>query len=288
MRKIAALAGLLLVVTAACGKQPENADAPPAAAAPSVASVSAPGAQAPTPTTPADADAIAAGEALDNEGEDEDTPITTRANLQLASAVAPAETGPPSRWQEGTNYKILVPTQPTNVSPDKVEVVEVFWYGCPHCFSLEPHLKNWEQKKAAYIQFARIPVVWGPVHRAQARLFYALAALNKGPALHEAAFAEIQRGNALVSSDPAETERMQAAFAKRNGVTEQEFRNAYASMGVQTRLSRAEDLTRRYRVDGVPLIVINGKYTADVASAGGQNELIALINDLAAREQKKQ
>lgn len=288
MRKIAVLAGLLLVVTAACGKQPENA--PPAAATPSVANEPAPAAQTPAPTAtpPSASDAIVAGEALDNEGEDRDAPITTRANLQLANAVAPVQRDPQSRWQAGTNYKILVPTQPTNVSPDKVEVVEVFWYGCPHCYSLEPFLKNWEQKKPAYVQFTRIPVVWGPVHRAHARLFYTFAVLNKGPALHEAAFAEIQRGNQLVSSDPAETERIQAAFAKRHGVSEEEFRNTYNSMGVQTRLSRAEDLTRRYRVEGVPLMVINGKYTADVSSAGGQNELIALINDLAAREQKKQ
>lgn len=288
MKKIAALAGLLLIVTAACGKQPENTDAPPAATAPSVASDPAPAAQAPAPATPADADAIAAGEELGNEGEDEDTPIATRANLQLANAVAPAAITPSSRWQEGINYKVLVPTQPTNVSPDKVEVVEVFWYGCPHCYSLEPLIKNWENKKPAYVQFTRIPVIWGPVHRAHARLFYTLAALNKGPALNEAAFAEIQRGNTLVSNDSAETERLQTDFAKRNGVSAEEFRRAYTSMSVQTHLARAEDLTRRYRVDGVPLIVINGKYTADVASAGGQNELIALINDLAAREQKKE
>lgn len=288
MRKIAALVGLLFVVTAACGKQPEPA--PPPAAPPSAANPPATAAPAPAqPSTPStDSDAIAAGEEVGTAGEDEDAPITTRANVQLANAVAPPQSEPQSRWVAGTNYKTLVPTQPTNVSPDKVEVVEVFWYGCPHCYTLEPYLKNWEKNKASYIQFTRIPVVWGPAHRAHARLFYTLAALNKGPDLNDAAFSEIQRGNGLVGSDAAETERLQAAFAKRHGVSEDEFRSAYNSMGVQTRLSRAEDLTRRYRVEGVPFIVVNGKYTADVSSAGGQNELIALINDLAAREQKKQ
>lgn len=289
MRKIAALAGLLFVVTAACGKQPETTQAPVATTPPGAATEPA-AAETPAPvaTPEADADAIEAGEALGNEGEDEDTPITTRANVQLANAVAPQQPEVQSQWKAGINYNVLVPTQPTGVSPDKVEVVEVFWYGCPHCFSLEPFIKNWETKKPAYVQFTRIPVVWGPVHRAHARLFYTLATLPNGVALHEAAFAEIQRGNTLVSNDAAETERLQVAFVKRHGVSEQEFRDTYRSMGVQTRLSRAEDLTRRYRVEGVPMVVVNGKYTADVSSAGGQNELIALINDLAAREQKKQ
>lgn len=290
MKKIAALAGLLLLVTAACGKQPESTDATTAPAA-DATTAPAPAAQNPTPapTTAADPDQIAAGEELGNEGEEEDTPITTRANVQLASAVAPSQPEPQSRWQAGKHYTILVPAQPTNVSTDKIEVVEVFWYGCPHCFALEPFIQAWDKKKPAYIQFTRIPVVWGPVHRAHAQLFYTIAALGKGPALHDAAFRELQSNpGGLVGKSDTETERLQAAFAKRHGVSEQEFRNYHDSMGVRTRLSRAEDLTRRYRVEGVPVMVINGKYTADVTSAGGQNELIALISDLAAREQKRE
>lgn len=101
-------------------------------------------------------------------------------------------------------------------------------------------------------------------------------------------FEEIQRkNNMLFANDPAQTENLQAAFAKRHGIDEQEFRNTYRSMGVMTRMRRAEELARRYKVTGVPYMIVNGKYTADVGSAGGQDQLIALINDLAAREQKK-
>ena len=92
----------------------------------------------------------------------------------------------------------------------------------------------------------------------------------------------------LASNDPIETEQMQMEFARRHGIKEEDFRKQYHSFAVETNLQRAEQLTRRYKVEGVPLFVINGKYTADVGSAGGQPQLIALINDLVAREQKKQ
>ncbi len=287
MKKIVALAALLLAVTVACGKQSESTGTP--TPLPTAAQAPTPVPQSPAMPSAADPSQIEAGEALTIEGEEADAPITTRANTQLAQAIAPSAPAAQSRWQQGTNYQLLIPAQPTNVSPDKVEVVELFWYGCPHCFALEPFLKNWEKQKPGYVQFTRIPVTWSAGHKAQAQLYYTLAALGKADTLHDEVFKEVQeRNNPLVGVDAADTENKQAAFARRFGISEQDFRNAYRSMGVRTRLARAEELVRRYRVTGVPNIVINGKYTADVSSAGGQNELISLINDLAAREQKKQ
>jgi protein dithiol oxidoreductase (disulfide-forming) len=288
MKKIVAIAGLLLVVTVACGKQPENTDetaaAPPAAPAP--AQTQDP--MAPSPAaTPADGDQIEAGEALDTEAEETDTEITSRANLQLAQAVAPPQSQADSRWKQGVHYQLLVPAQPTNVSPGKVEVVEVFWYGCGHCRDLEPFIKSYNQKKPAYVQFARLPVTWSAGHTAQARLYYTLAALGKSEDLQDAVFTEMQTNrNPLVGNDAAETERVQAAFAKKHGIDEKAFREAYRSMGVMTRVRRAEELVRRYQASSVPMMVVNGKYTTDVSMAGGHNQLIALVSDLAAREQK--
>ncbi len=90
------------------------------------------------------------------------------------------------------NYDPLVPAQPTNVSAGKVEVVEVFWLGCPHCYALEPFIQSWVKSKPAYIEFVRVPVMWGPVHRAHARFFYTLQALNRTD-LFEKAFDTIQQ-----------------------------------------------------------------------------------------------
>lgn len=291
MNKFAALTCLLLA-TVACGKQPSATDAPdtPPPAVAETALAPARPATEPEQTAenalPAGQESLDAGEQL--EETDKDTPITTRANIQLAAAIAPSPAEPASRWQPGVNYQVLVPAQPTSVPPGKVEVVEMFWYGCGHCYALEPFLDNWNKKKPPYVQFTRVPVTWQPEHRAHAKLFYALEVLGKAPELHGAVFREIQDNhNRLFSTDPAETERMQAQFLKRHGVSEADFRKAAGSMAVDTKLRRAEELTRRYRADSVPRMVINGKYTADVGSAQGANELIALVSDLAAREQKR-
>lgn len=295
MRNYAPLASLLLAVAVGCGQGSSNSEPAPAAdqtepqAAP--AGTEAAAAATPDPTdspAPAQAsDTIEAGEALETAAEN---PAATRADTLLAAAVAPARPATSSPWQARVHYQLLVPAQPTNAPPEKVEVVYVFWYGCGHCFALDPFLQNWKkEKKAPYVEFTRLPVMWGPAHRAHARLFYTLAALGKGEELHAAVFREFHTNrNMLASNDPIETEQMQMQFAKRHGVSEEDFRKAYNSFAVETNLQRAEQLTRRYQVTAVPLMVINGKYTADVGSAGGQNQLIALIDDLAAREQKKE
>lgn len=293
MKKTVLLAGLLLAVTVACGKQTESPE--PATTAPPDAEAPAP---APAPeTAPAstpgeDSKEIAAGEAVTLEDEESDTPITQRANEQLAQALAPSAPSAPAsggRWQQGVNYSVLVPAQPTNAPPDKVEVVEMFWYGCGHCYSLEPFIKSYEKQKPAYVVLTRIPVTWSPGHKSQAQLFYTLAALGKLEALHDEVFKEIQqRGNPLIGPNEQDTENRQAAFAAKHGISEKEFRDAYRSMGVRTRLARAEELVRRYRISSVPQVIVNGKYVTDVSKAGGQQDLITLVGDLAAREHNNQ
>jgi protein dithiol oxidoreductase (disulfide-forming) len=210
----------------------------------------------------------------------------------IASAVAantPAVATPiPSKWVDGKNYNTLTPAQPTGAPPDKVEVVEVFWYGCGHCYHLDPSIESWRQKgQPPYVMFQRVPVMWGDVHKAHARLFYTLEALGKLEELHTKVFREIHaNGNFLAAQDPAETERLQRAFLKANGVSDADFDRTYRSFSVEGKLQRAEQLTRRYRVAGVPLMVVNGKYTADVGTAGGEPQLLSLVGDLAASERK--
>ena len=210
----------------------------------------------------------------------------------IASAVAantPAVATPiPAKWVEDTNYKTLLPAQPTSVDPSKVEVVEVFWYGCGHCNHLDPLVEGWRKtSKAPYVEFNRVHVMWNDTTRAHARLFYTIEALHKLDALHAAVFREIHLdGNPLVGADPAATEALQRKFLKANGVTDAQFDAAYRSVGVEERLRNAENLTRRYRAQSVPLMVVNGKYTADVGSAGDEAKLFELVNDLAASERR--
>ena len=209
-----------------------------------------------------------------------------------APAAAAANLTAPTLWQEGVNYTRLVPAQPTAVPAGQVEVLEFFWYACPHCYAVDPLVESWKKTKPAYISFSRVHVTWSEGHRSLARLYYTLESLGKLDQLHGEVFKEIHvNGNPLVASDAndvAATERLQAAFVKKFGISEEEFKKAYHSFSVETALQRADQLVQRYRIDGVPTFVINGKFLADVRTAGTPERLISLVDDLAAQEHKHQ
>jgi thiol:disulfide interchange protein DsbA len=265
--------------TAAATTDADEADAAadPAAALPAPVAATPPGAQT--------AIQESAGVAADAE---DAAPTRSEATLERLTALPAQDQLPPGKWQVGKNYNVIVPAQPTNVAPGKVEVVEVFWFGCSHCYALDPYLESWNKNKAAYIEFARVPVMWGAGHKAHAKLFYTLQALNRETDLHTKVFDTIQRGgNMLAANDEQESFKLQLAWAKANGITEADFTREYNGFFVSTAIQRAEQLTKRYRVEGVPLMIVNGKYSADVGSAGGQTQLIALLNDLAASEKRR-
>ena len=204
--------------------------------------------------------------------------------LRVAAAENPAAAL--SKWQAGTNYTLLPAPQPTNVKPGKVEVNEVFWYGCGHCYSLDPMLESWKQNKPAYIEFVRTPVMWGPVHQQHAKIYFTLQALNR-PDLHPKVFDAIHKErNMLAAETDADARALHLAFFKAQGISEKDFSAAYDSMSVATNLQRAYDTTYRYHVTSVPLMIVNGKYSTDVGMAGGTGTLLNLVNDLAASEKK--
>jgi protein dithiol oxidoreductase (disulfide-forming) len=282
------LAAAALLALGACSQQPQST--PPAADAQAPAtSAATPAATAPAATTPASApaDATAAKAAP--------TPPAEESKLEKVSPLASAGQLPAGKWVAGVNYRLLVPAQPTDAAPGKVEVIEVFWYACPHCYALEPFLASWIKNKAPYIEFHRVPVTWQAVHQSHARLFYTLEALGKEEALHGSVFAEMhdRKNYMFTQGDERETLSAQVAFAKAHGIGEADFTNAYNSFTVQTGLSKADDLVHRYHVDGVPLMVINGKYVTDITmacanlpanSCDGHARLISIVNDLAASE----
>lgn len=284
MLRALVLGTLLLTSVVACAREPASA---PAADTAVTDPVAAPPAQPPAaPTENLDTAAQDTQETADTA---EDPAAKGDAGLERLAALPAAEQLPAGKWTAGKNYTVLVPAQPTDAPAGKVEVVEVFWLGCGHCYALEPYVTNWLKKKADYIQFVRMPVAWGPGHLSHARLFYTLEALNRDDLVRKA-FDEIhQRGNLLISqtNDDAESRRLQVAFAKANGITEADFLNAYNGMSVDANVQRSDQFTRRYRVTGVPMFVVAGKYTTDIAAAGGQTELFKLIDDLAASEKRR-
>jgi protein dithiol oxidoreductase (disulfide-forming) len=275
---------LIAVVFAlcACGQQPA-APPPPAVSAP------APSATPPTPAAPTASNQTETEQARASQetGADNDHPARSDVSLEHIAAVPAGAQLPDGRWKAGTNYQPLVPAQSTNVSPGKVEVMEVFWLGCPHCYELEQHLLAWLKKKPGYVEFVRVAVIWDSAKSAHAKLYYTLEALGRDD-LFEKAFATVQQpGTPLVGNNEDQTFRLQQAFAVQNGVSADDFAKAYNSFSVNSNLTRAAEITQRYHVDHVPFIIINGKYTTGVVEAGGEEQLIALINDLAASEHRQ-
>jgi thiol:disulfide interchange protein DsbA len=180
---------------------------------------------------------------------------------------------------EGVQYKTLRPAVPTSVAPGKVEVVEVFWYACGHCYLLEPRLDAWNRKgRPAYVELVRMPAVWNDVLKTHARLFYAVEILGK-PELHGEVFREINvRGNRLETPEKIE------AFLTSKGVSKADFQKAFSGFAVESKLARAADLNRRYRITSTPTVIVNGKYVTDAGMAGGEERLFEVINQLAAKE----
>lgn len=198
--------------------------------------------------------------------------------LLLAAGTASAALEP----KQGVHYKLLQPAQPTNVAPGKVEVVEVFWYACGHCYLLEPRLEAWDRKgRPATAQLIRVPATWNNTLKTHARVFYMLELLGRQD-LNPEVWREINvKGNRL--DTPAAIE----AFFTSRGVAKADFQKAFAGFAIDNKVMKAEDLNRRYKITGTPTVIVNGKYVTDVSMAGGEEQLFEVINALVAREKPK-
>lgn len=202
--------------------------------------------------------------------------------IMLARADTPA---PDYKYDEGKHYARLVPSQPTIGNADKIEVAEVFWYGCPHCYELEPTINAWKDEAPSNVRFVRIPAIWNDLLQTHARLYYTEEVLGRNgdienpEAFRRAVFEEYhQRGNRLANE--ASIKRLFARY----GVSEETFDTAWNSFEVAQKVRVASDLTRRYSISSVPQVVVNGKYRTGAAEAGGFQQLIEVIEELVDRE----
>jgi protein dithiol oxidoreductase (disulfide-forming) len=297
LHKSVLFAAILILV--ACSKnEPVNAAATQNAkgATPSTQSVAAPAPEGSStsesaPQKPADAEASVPNEqvAETEEGAEQVDDVAAKGSkpiLKLAQLPPRAPTA--SRFKEGVHYQRLTPTQPVNVSPDQVQIAEVFWYGCPHCNALDPHLEAWRKStepngKPPYVVFIRIPAAWNDATRFHGRFYYAAESLGRLDELHPLIFREIHvNGNPLNTIDKARE------FFAAHGVDAQDFQKNFGALSIEHKLDEANLLAQRYRTTGVPHLVINGKYTTDVGLAGGEDQLLLLLNELAAREHAKE
>ena len=199
------------------------------------------------------------------------------AGAAMAATTATATT--PFQPEQGVHYKLLTPPQPTSVPAGKVEVVEVFWYACGHCYMLEPKLEAWNRKgRPANAVLVRLPATWNNTLKMHARVFYTMELLGRQD-LNPEIWREINtKGNRLDTPTSIET------FFVSRGVTPADFQKAFAGFAVDSKIMRAEDLSKRYKITGTPTVVINGKYVTDIGMAGSEERLFEVINALVARE----
>ncbi len=173
-------------------------------------------------------------------------------------------------FTEGVEYERISPAVATT-SAGKVEVVEMFWYGCPHCFQFEPHLQKWLKKKPANVQFIRVPATFNPLWQMHARAFYTAEILGVGDKLHKPLFDAYH-----LERNRLDTDQKLREFFVKHGVKAGDFDDTFHSFAVETRLARAVDLTQRYGITGVPTLIVNGKYrtTSKTASHDGVLEVL--------------
>jgi len=182
---------------------------------------------------------------------------------------------------EGTNYVRL--TQPVPVpSNGKIELIEFFWYGCPHCNAFEPTLDAWQKKLPDDVAFKRVPVAFSEEpFVAHQRIFYALESMGLVDKMHRKVFYAIHNERMRLAK-PDEI----ATFMGKNGVDPAKFLEAYDSFSVQTKAAQARQLAQAYKIDAVPAMGVQGRYYITGTMAGGNEKMPAVVDALVQRIRK--
>ena len=180
-------------------------------------------------------------------------------SFALASGGAQAS---PAAPVNGVEYRTLEKAQVTEAGK-KIEVTEFFWYSCPHCHAFEPALADWVKKQGDNISFKRVPVAFRDSFQPQQRLYYTLEAMGKADELQKKVFHAIHVERKTLDSDAAI-----ADFVATQGIDRKKFVDTYNSFGVQSKLRRAVQLQEAYKIDGVPLIAVDGRYLTSPSIVG--------------------
>ena len=182
----------------------------------------------------------------------------------------------------GHNYEMVTPEQPTK-SGDKIEVLEIFWYGCPHCYDFEPALDEWLQTKPADVEFRRMPGIFRKNWMPHAKAFYTAEKLGIQDKIHQPLFDAIHRDNKRISTDDEILEFVENL----DDVDIDGFKKAYNAFSVESQVKQAMRLSRAYGIRGVPAIIVNGKYWSSGSLAGSYPELLKVVDALVDKERKK-
>jgi protein dithiol oxidoreductase (disulfide-forming) len=192
--------------------------------------------------------------------------VSLLAALALVPALALA--------QQQFSYGEVKPPQPVD-SDGKIEVLEFFWYGCIHCYNLEPVLEKWEKNRPADVRFRRVPVVFDGRTQRDAPFYYAFEALGLVDKLHRPFFDAIHKDGLRLENANAVAEWLQ-----RNGVDPKKFNETVKSFGVQSKLRRAQQMTVAYRIEGTPTLAVQGRYTVAADNARSPEGMLKTVDHL--------
>ena len=203
--------------------------------------------------------------------------------VALLAGVAMAQ---PVRFLEGTHYELL--DKPVRTAdPNKIEVTEIFWYGCPHCYAFEPLLESWIAKMPSDVAFVRSPGSWNSMMDIHAKIFYTEQALGTFNKTHKVIFDTIQGHNPNLRSTLDKPEDIKAFFVSQ-GVDAKAFDDAWGSFGVATEVKKATARMKDYGVNGVPNLIVNGKYRVSgregMTEAKSHEEMLQVVDFLVAKE----
>ena len=175
-------------------------------------------------------------------------------------------------------YQEITPSVPTS-SGDKIEVVEMFWYGCPHCYAFEPDLNAWKKKLPKDVAFVRVPAIFNPKWEFHARVYYTAEVLGVLDKVHTPMFDAIHKEHKPMD-EPAEVAELFAKY----GIDKDLFNRTFYSFAVNSKVNWARHLTQAYGIDGVPTMIVQGKYRTSASLAGGHKEVLEVVDGLIAKE----
>ena len=183
----------------------------------------------------------------------------------------------PQLFQPGQDYRVLPQPVKTDANAEKIEVASVFWYGCPHCYALEPHIEQWQHTLSADVEFIRRPGFFGPnLWQTHAQLYYTIRSMGLEEKVHAGIFNEIQnRRNKLHNSEVI------AEFLNREfGIEPEAFNQAFTSFSVNNQLQQAFSKLKGYQLSGVPAIIIDGRYVIEPGLAGSLGNMPVIADFL--------
>lgn len=207
---------------------------------------------------------------------------TLRRRTVAALALMTLGATPWTRAQEaGVNYTILKPEQPVG-APGKIEVIEFFWYGCIHCYTLEPLVEQWERKLAPDVLFRRVPAIFNERWGRDAALFFAFEAMGVLDKVHRPLFDAIHQQR-LRTDDP----KALKPWLEKQGIDGKRFDEVVNSFGIQSKVRQAQRMTVAYRIEGTPAMAVHGRYTVSPEQGGSQRGLLNVVDHLVELTRKR-